>query len=380
MEGEIKTGDVPNNDNLQIGNDIKPKEESVEKEGEKNEAIKEGNNEIKKEEEQKSEETKGGEDKNVKKNIENKSKKEKKNQKINLILTLDEENSKCADCGNENPTKVSINNGVIICEDCALKHEELGHEISFVKGIDDDFDEYLLNFIVFGSNSKFKRFLAKENVDASLPIEKKYLTKALLFYRINLKKKVLSEELIKEKGYENPNELIEKGNIADKYPEFEHYKMKSKIIHDGSLKEKQNAKLNKLGGSLLSFGKKMYGGIKIGANYVAKKAEGPTNKIKKGAKFGAGFVGKRVSHAYESLKKNVIKTIKDKTKKVEGETNDGKDKNSPPAIPETDKNVGANDNPIQPGSEVKEENVKAEKEGNENEDKKEDSNEEKIDI
>ena len=37
----------------------------------------------------------------------------------------------------------------------------------------DDFDEYLLNFIVFGSNSKFKRFLEQEKVDPSLPIEKK---------------------------------------------------------------------------------------------------------------------------------------------------------------------------------------------------------------
>ena len=59
------------------------------------------------------------------------------------------------DCGKDNPTKVSINNGVIICEECAEKHDELGHSISFLKDIDDDFDEYLLNFIVFGSNSKF---------------------------------------------------------------------------------------------------------------------------------------------------------------------------------------------------------------------------------
>ena len=49
----------------------------------------------------------------------------------------------------------------------------------------------------------------------------------------------------------------------------------------------------------------MYGGIKVGANYVAKKAEGPTKSIK----MGAGFVGKQVGHAYDVIKKHVPKGI-----------------------------------------------------------------------
>ena len=36
--------------------------------------------------------------------------------------------------------------------------------------------------IVFGSNSKFKRFLIQENVDQSLPIEKKYLACAIRLF------------------------------------------------------------------------------------------------------------------------------------------------------------------------------------------------------
>ena len=346
--------------------DKKVEENKVEKkEGEENE-----NEDEKKEEEKEEEDKKKGK----------KSKKEKK-QKSNLILTIDEENNICVDCGKEHPTKVSINNGTIICEECATKHEELGHAISFVKNIDDDFDEYLLNYIVFGSNSKFKRFLIQENVDQNLPIEKKYLTKACFYYRSNLRNKVKGENLEEKKDYEDPNEIVE--NTEDKYPEFEHYKIKSKVVHDGALKSKQNTKLNKIGGNLLSFGKKMYGGIKYGANVVAKKTEGPTKSLKK----GAGFLGKQVSNAYASLKKSVIKGQKKKDTKEED-----MNKDNPPNI-NNENNIMESGRPLNQEIEVKEEKVEAKKEGeiegetnpNEKEVKQQekqdtDSNEEKIDI
>ena len=124
--------------------------------------------ETKKNPEENKEEEKEEEKKENKKENSNKNKKEK----INLILAIDEENNICVDCDKKNPTKISINNGVIICESCAKQHEELGYAISYIKDIEDDFDEYLLNFLVFGSNSKFKRFLLSEGVDASLPIKK----------------------------------------------------------------------------------------------------------------------------------------------------------------------------------------------------------------
>jgi len=362
----------------------KKEDEQVEKEEDKkveeNKEDKKEEDEKENEEEKQEEEKENEENKNEDIKKEKKSKKEKAEKK-NLILTIDEENNVCADCGKEHPTKVSINNGIIICEECATKHEELGHAISFVKNIDDDFDEYLLNYIVFGSNSKFKRFLIQENVDQSLPIEKKYLTKACFYYRNNLRKKVKGENLEEKKDYEDPNEIVE--NAEDKYPEFEHYKIKSKVVHDGSLKSKQNTKLNKIGGNILSFGKKMYGGIKYGANVVAKKTEGPTKSIKK----GAGFLGKQVSNAYATIKKNVMKGQKKKDSKEED-----MNKNNPPNI-DNGNNVMESGRPLNQGSEVKEENVEAKKEGevegeanaNEQEVKQQekqdtDSNEEKIDI
>ena len=182
-----------------------------------------------------------------------------------------------------------------------------------------------------------------------------------------------------KKDYEDPNEIVE--NPEDKYPEFEHYKIKSKVVHDGALKSKQNTKLNKIGGNILSFGKKMYGGIKYGANVVAKKTEGPTKSIKK----GAGFLGKQVSNAYATIKKNVMKGQKKKDTKEED-----MNKDTPPNI-NNGNIVAESGRPLNQGAEVKEENVEVKKEGegeanaNEKEAKQQekqdtDSNEEKIDI
>ena len=362
------------------------------KEEKKDEEIKhDKKDEIKKEDEKEEKEEEKEEDKEEEK--EKKPKKEKKKKKAkkekkegknsekkNLILTIDEENNACVDCGKSNPSKVSINNGVILCEECAIKHEELGHSISFIKDIDDDFDGYLLNFIVFGSNSKFKRFLISEKIDPSFPIEKKYLTKACFFYRNNLKRKVKGEELLTQKDYEDPNEIIEIENIEDNYPEFEHYKMKSKVIHDGELQKKEETALNKLSGSIFSIGKKMYGGIKFGANYVAKKTEGPTKSIIKGANIGAGFVGKKVTNAFEMIKKNVGKGKKNEIQNEKGEIG----KENPPNLEQNQNNAMESGRPLQAGDEGNQENGEKQKEQKRNveEEKQEIDNneEEKIDV
>ena len=375
--------------------EVKEEKKDEEKEEEKKtEEIKESKEEDKKDEEKKKEEEKEdkeeeGKEENKEEEKEKKPKKEKKNkklkkeknsEKINLILTIDEENKVCVDCGKSNPTKVSINNGVIICEECAEKHEELGHSISFIKDIDDDFDGYLLNFIVFGSNSKFKRFLISEKIDPSLPIEKKYLTKACFFYRSNLKRKINGEELLTNKDYEDPNEIIEIENVEDNYPEFEHYKMKSKVIHDGELKKKEETTLNKLSGSIFSIGKKMYGGIKYGANFVAKKTEGPTKSIIKGANIGAGFVGKQVSNTFEMIKKRVSKGKKNENVNEEEEIG----KENPPNLEQNPNNMMESGRPLQAGDEAIQENGEDKKEQKRNiqEEKQEIDNneEEKIDM
>ena len=188
----------------------KVEEKKVEEEEEKveEEKVEDKKEEDKKVEEEKIEDKKDKKKKKKEKKEKPKKKEEsKKSDKTNIIYSIDEQNKLCVDCGSENPTKVSINNGVLICESCSKEHEQLGSSVSFLKNINDDYDEFLISFIVMGSNTKFKRFLSKENVDTSLPIKIKYKTAAVFYYRQNLKAKVEGKDEIK-KEFKDPNELI----------------------------------------------------------------------------------------------------------------------------------------------------------------------------
>lgn len=229
----------------------------------------------------------------------------KKGQYRDIILSIDEENSKCADCEKENPTKVSVNNGIVLCEGCAAEHSQLGTSISYIRDLTDDFDEYLLNYFSLGGNTKFKRFLKEENVDTTLPINKKYLTKACDFYRINLKNKVKGKKLI-EKNYENPNEVLE--TPENHFPEFENYVSKNAPLGNKNKMDQAKKVLGNIGSGLFSFGKKMYSGVKQGANYVAVKAQPATQQIKK----GAVYMGHQVGGAYSNIKKKIVHKGKDK--------------------------------------------------------------------
>ena len=228
-----------------------------------------------------------------------------------IILSIDEENNKCADCEKENPTKVSVNNGIVLCEGCAAQHAQLGPSISYIRELSDNFDEYLLNYFTLGSNSKFKKFLKEENVDTTLPINQKYITKACDFYRINLKKKVQGEKLL-EKNYENPNEILE--NPENHFPEFENYDIKGNAPKGNTTKMGQAKKvLGNIGSGLFNFGKKMYSGVKQGANYVAVKAQPATQQVKK----GVVFMGHQVGGAYTNIKKKIISKNKAEPKNEE---------------------------------------------------------------
>ena len=224
-------------------NEIKEEKlDSDEKQEEKK--VEEEKVEEKKVEEEKVEEEKVEEEKVEDKKDKNKKKKEKKEKpkkkeeskkpdKTNIIYSIDEQNKLCVDCGSENPTKVSINNGVLICESCSKEHELLGSSVSFLKNINDDYDEFLISFIVMGSNTKFKRFLTKENEDTSLPIKIKYKTAAVCYYRQNLKAKVEGKDEIK-KEFKDPNELIK--DMDDNYPEFnKKYVVKNQVLRKGSV-------------------------------------------------------------------------------------------------------------------------------------------------
>ena len=243
-----------------------------------------------------------------------------KSQYKDIILSIDEENIKCADCGKENPIKVSVNNGIILCEGCALQHLELGPNVSYIRDLSGEFDEYLLNYFTLGGNSKFKKFLKEENVDTSLPINKKYLTRACEFYRINLKRKVQGVDLLTKK-YENPNEIVE--NMENNFPEFEDYVIKNQKQNKNQKLGQAKKLIGNIGSGLFSFGKKVYSGVKQGANFVAVKAQPATNKIKK----GAVYMGHQVGGVYSNIKNKITSLNKGQQKEKEEEKDENENKN-----------------------------------------------------
>ena len=160
----------------------------------------------------------------------------------NLIYKIDEENYNCVDCGTPQSNYISINNGVTLCDNCAEIHKKFGQNISFLLNINDELDEYLFNFIVFGSNTKFKRFLEKENVDKNLNPKRKYKTNAVVFYRKSLKNKVEGKKL-PIKNYDNPNELYTNDDDNEGFNDFYDYKITKGLIKNGEM-IKQNKFIN----------------------------------------------------------------------------------------------------------------------------------------
>lgn len=243
-----------------------------------------------------------------------------KGQYVDIITSMDEENKKCVDCNAENPTKISVNNGILICEKCAEEHQKLGFKVSYIRDLNDEFDEYLLNYLTLGSNSKFKRFLSEEHIDETYDIQKKYLTKACDYYRKVLKQKVKGDPLL-EKNYENPNEILEE--VDNYFPEFENYQIKLPTPSSKNKNKVQQAKnaLTHFGANLFGLGKKAYSGVKQGAKFVAVKAQPAAKFVKKesiiAGKFvkketivAGKYVGKKVGGAYNDLKKKIVKLNK----------------------------------------------------------------------
>ena len=136
------------------------------------------------------------------------------------IFSLDSKNKKCNDCGDDDVKFVSINNGVTLCELCAQIHKNFGFQISYIRSIDDEFDDYLMNYFIYGGNKKFRRTLRQMGVNLDAKKGNLYRTFAVDFYRRNLKSIVKGNSPL-DKDFENPNEVMQIDTNA--FPEFENY-------------------------------------------------------------------------------------------------------------------------------------------------------------
>ena len=141
-----------------------------------------------------------------------------------IFYNLDVKNNICPDCGKiKSMDFASINNGIIICEECAKKHLSLGYNISFIHSLGDKWDDYLFNYIKVGGNTRFIQFCKDYKLDkeGNKNIIEKYKSKGLTYYRDILRSEVL--------GYDPPENINvnkafeEEKNIPDNYPEFKKY-------------------------------------------------------------------------------------------------------------------------------------------------------------
>ena len=136
------------------------------------------------------------------------------------IFSLEPKNKKCNDCGDDDVKFVSVNNGITLCQLCAQIHQNFGNQISFLRSIDDEFDDYLMNYFIYGGNKKFRKTLRKMGVNLDVKKAHLYKTYGVDFYRRNLKSIVKGNSQL-EKDFDDPNEVMQIN--SNSFPEFENY-------------------------------------------------------------------------------------------------------------------------------------------------------------
>jgi Putative GTPase activating protein for Arf len=88
---------------------------------------------------------------------------------------------------------ISVNNAVLVCEECAVEHRKLPSGLSYIMSIVDAGETYSLQkveLLKFGGNDRFRTFCdsftqedSKESSLSEMPIPKKYATNAVKYYR-----------------------------------------------------------------------------------------------------------------------------------------------------------------------------------------------------
>jgi hypothetical protein len=221
------------------------------------------------------------------------------NNVIKYLLEKDYENKICVECKSPMPTHVSINNSVLLCTNCAEKHKQLGYNISYIRELNDDWDQYLLNFLERGGNSRYIRLCNQYDLN-QMPIEEKLKTKILDYYRLLIKTEVLAEEPPKEIEKEYAKQPSDNDKII--FPEFENYE----IFHGKNKPEpKKNFEtLRNIGstiGNAATYIKDKYNEyeinskIKTGVNYVYNASKPIVQYASNKVVEGAGYLYNKIS-------------------------------------------------------------------------------------
>ena len=95
-----------------------------------------------------------------------------------------EENKKCFDCQKENPTFVSVNNAIFLCDTCYKMHKRLGENISKVKSlISDELTQEEIALLKIGGNNRYRNFIKEYGIEEEYNKMYKYHLKLAEYYR-----------------------------------------------------------------------------------------------------------------------------------------------------------------------------------------------------
>lgn len=148
------------------------------------------------------------------------NKKSQANRMKAIFLEFDTQNQFCADCNKDSMDFASINNGIIICEDCAEKHKKLGNGLSYLRSFNEKWDEYLINYIKAGGNSRFTQFVKAYHIN-QLTVLLKYRTRASKYYREIIRSEVMGYDPPDNINLNTASEILDV--IPNEYPEFDNY-------------------------------------------------------------------------------------------------------------------------------------------------------------
>lgn len=130
-------------------------------------------------------------------------------------------NSVCCACNKENPTFVSLNNGIFLCSTCAEFHQKkLDNEISQILSLQTTpFTDEQILYLSLGGNHKYLICLAEFNITPDSSLELRFKSKAADYYRSLLKDKVAQKI---DKNYKD--KVIYKPSIERGQQIIEYYK------------------------------------------------------------------------------------------------------------------------------------------------------------
>jgi len=121
-------------------------------------------------------------------------------------------NSNCADCGAPDPNWASVSYGILLCLNCCGRHRGFGVQTSFVRSLPmDSWSHSQVLSMLEGGNYQLLQFFNRHSLssssndndsynDDSNIIERRYKTKAALFYREKLSLHV--DQVIKNGHYQ----------------------------------------------------------------------------------------------------------------------------------------------------------------------------------